>query len=71
MCLGQDLKQFPFRNYFLVDSCEQFAVSVNPFPLSYLLLHFVDCFGLDRSLFPERRSCFSVFLFQEMFQEVD
>ena len=39
--LGQDLKQFPFWNYFLVVCCEEFAVAVNPCPSSYhLLFHF-------------------------------
>ena len=66
VCLGQDLKQFPFWNYFLVVSCEEFAVVVNPFPSSYhLLFHFDNCFGLDQSLFPERRGCFSVFSFKK------
>ena len=37
VCLGQDLKQFSFWNYFLVVSCEEFAVAVNPFPSSYHL----------------------------------
>ena len=30
MFLGQDLKQFLFWNYFLVVSCEVFAVAVSP-----------------------------------------
>ena len=48
MCLGQDLKQFPFWNYFLVVSCEEFVVAVNPFSLSYhLLFPFVHCFDLN------------------------
>ena len=50
MCLGQDLKQFPFWNNFIVVFCEEFAVVVNPFPSSYhLLFHFVDCFSLGRA----------------------
>ena len=66
VCSGQDLKQFPFWNYFLVVSCEEFSVAVNPSPLSYyLFFNFVNCFDTHRSLFPERRSCFSVFSFKK------
>ena len=62
VCLGQDLKKFPFWNYFLAVSCEEFAVSVNPFPSSYhLLFHFASCFGL----FSEKRSYSSVFSFKK------
>ena len=69
MCLGQELKQFPFWKYFLVVSHEEFAVAVNPFPLSYhLLFHFVNCFGLDRSLFPEAKAeLLLCFFFHEIF----
>ena len=60
--LGTRLETAPFWNYFLVVSCEEIAVDVNPFSSSYhLLFIFVNCLDLDRSLFAERRCCFFVF----------
>ena len=54
--------------FLLFPVSEEFAVAVNPFSSSYCLLFpFVNCFDLDGFLFPERRSCFSVFFFQEVF----
>ena len=37
VCLGQELKQFSFWSYFLVVSCEEFAVAVNSFLISFEL----------------------------------
>ena len=38
--LGQELQQFLFWNYFLVVSCEEFAIGASPFLLSYQLSYF-------------------------------